>query len=236
VQPVALYTCSLQYEDSISCTLYRFLLPLRRQFDFAPFFAVECKFFALSKKSSSAFSVSIFHPSIHPSPLHSVLFIEQTLFHKNPPSLSSFRSRPRRIFSDSRSSSNPFSSSSFYQSASFCSLGEYVSRPLLRENLYFIDFVYVLSVSSNLVIIPRIRNQLFSQSYDSCLQSRSAPSPSPLLLSRLRLVFVSISSMSSLRYRRYILIRSLHVSQPSPPSYSSRYIQCLPYNNIADTL
>ena len=97
-----------------------------------------------------------------------------------------------------------------------------------------IDFVYALSVSSNLVIVPRIRNQLFSQSYDSCLQSRSAPSPFPLLLSRLRLVFVSISSMSSLRYRRYILIRSLHVSQPSPPSYSSRYLQCLLYN-IDDT-
>jgi hypothetical protein len=37
------------------------------------------------------------------------------------------------------------------------------------------------------------------------------------LLSRLRFVFVSISSMSSVQYRRYILIRPLHVSQPSPP-------------------
>jgi hypothetical protein len=83
--------------------------------------------------------------------------------------------------------------------------------------------------------IPRIRNQLFSLSYDSCLQSRSAPSPSPLLLSRLRLVFVSISSMSSLQYRRYTLIRPLNVSQPSPPSYSSRYLHCLLYN-IVDTL
>ena len=62
---MASYTGSLQYEDSISCALYRFLLPLRRQFDFAPFFVVERNFFVLSKKSSSAFSlVDFIHPSI----------------------------------------------------------------------------------------------------------------------------------------------------------------------------
>src|ERR1700685_4234915 len=70
---------------------------------------------------------------------------------------------------------------------------------------------------SNLRFIHRSRNQLFPQSYDSCLQSRPAPSPSPLLLSRLHLVFVSISTaMSSLQYRRYTLIRLL------PPLLLSR--------------
>jgi hypothetical protein len=121
---------------------------------------------------------------------------------------------------------------------SFCSLGEYVSRPLLCENFIFaflwvcydlpaieyaampllqkkplIDFIHVLSVSSNLVSIPRSRVQLLPQSYVSCLQSRSTPFPSPLLLSRLYFVFVSISSMSSLQYRRYALIRSFVLRQ-----------------------
>src|ERR1700685_785975 len=63
---------------------------------------------------------------------------------------------------------------------------------------------------SNLRFIHRSRNQLFPQSYDSCLQSRSVPSPSPRLLSRLHFVFVSISTaMSSLQYRRCTLIRLL---------------------------
>src|SRR5271154_2852367 len=155
------------------------------------------------------------HPPIHP--LHDALFIEPTSSHKNSPSLSSFRSRPRRILSDSRSSLNSLSSSSFY-SASFCSLGEYVSRPLLRETFFFIfaflwvcydlpaieyaampllqkkpliDFVYALSVF-DLVSIPRSRNQLFPQSYDSCFQFRSVPSPLPF--------FSVVSTLYSSRY------------------------------------
>jgi hypothetical protein len=142
-------------------------------------------------------------------------------------------------------------------------------RDLCSVRIYFRSSISSMSCQSlsNLRFIHRSRNQLFPQLYDSCLQSRSDPSPSPLSsqssppcirldilnvftissihsnpfpssplpFSRLHFVFVSISLMSSLRYRRYILIRPLHVSQPSPPSYSSRYIQCLPYN-IADTL
>jgi hypothetical protein len=128
---VASYTGSLQYEDSISCTLYRFLLPPRRQFNFAPLFVVERNFFVLSKKSSSAFFLVDF-PSIHP--LRNVLFNEPTLFHKN----SSFFVK----FSVSSSSSSSILDRLSIHSRllvfipSFCSLGEYVSRPLLRENLY----------------------------------------------------------------------------------------------------
>jgi hypothetical protein len=81
VQPVAIYTGSLQYEDSTSCTLYRLLLP-RRQFEFAPFFAAARKIFTLSKKLSLALSfVGFLHPSIHP--FCNVIFDELTLFHKN---------------------------------------------------------------------------------------------------------------------------------------------------------
>jgi hypothetical protein len=70
--------------------------------------------------------------------------------------------------------------------------------------------------------IPRIRNQLFSQSHDSCLQSRSAPSPSsPRLLSRLHLVFASISTMSSLQYRRYTLQSVLRLTYVFPTSPSA---------------
>ena len=52
----------------------------------------------------------------------------------------------------------------------------------------------------------------------------SNPSPSPLLLSRLRFVFVSISSMSSLQYRRYTLIR-LSSSPPLLPLHFRRQFQ-----------
>jgi len=122
------------------------------------------------------------------------------------------------LFSDSRSSINPFSSSSLSIRLFFCSLGEYVSRPLLRENYFFIfaflwvcydlpaieyaampllqkkpliDFVYALSVF-DLVSIPRSRNQLFPQSYDSCFQFRSVPSPLPF--------FSVVSTLYSSRY------------------------------------
>jgi hypothetical protein len=172
VQPAALYTCPLQYEDSISCTLYRFLLHLRRRFDFAPFSVVGTKKFRPQQKSSSsAFSLSIFHPSIHPSSLCSVLFIEQTLFHKNPPSLSSFWSRPRRILRFSRSPFNPFSSSSFYQSASFA-LWVSMFRDLCSVRIYFPSSISSMPCQSlsNLRFIHRSRNQLFPQSYDSCLR------------------------------------------------------------------
>jgi hypothetical protein len=217
---VASHTGSLQYEDSISCTLYRFLLPLCRHFDFAPFFVVERKIFVLSKKSSSAFFLVDF-PSIQ-SPIHplgSVLFIEPTLSHKNPPSLSSFRSRPRRILRFSRSPINPFSSSSFHPSAYFsCSLGRVTCKMsrlscLLRRSLFYfplssgsapekalIDFAYALSVFESR-FIPRLCNQLFPQSYDSCLQ--------------FRFVSPSISVVSTL--------------------YSSRYPQCL-LSDIVHTL
>src|SRR5271170_4967414 len=71
-----------------------------------------------------------------------------------------------------------------------------------------IDFVYALSVSSSLVSIPRFRNQLFPQSYDSCFQFRSVLSPLPCLSAVSTFVLVSIStSTSSLQYRRYTLIR-----------------------------
>src|SRR5208282_1133880 len=70
--------------------------------------------------------------------------------------------------------------------------------------------------SSNLVSIPRSRNQLFPQSYDSCFQYSIPLRLLPLLLlSRLHFVFVSISSMSSTQYRRYALIRSFVL----PPSF-----------------
>src|SRR5271170_5305393 len=148
------------------------------------------------------------HPPIHP--LHDALFIEPTSSHKNSPSLSSFRSRPRRILSDSRSSLNSLSSSSFY-SASFCSLGEYVSRPLLRETFFYFRFsLGLLRPTCNRVcchasapekashrfrlclVIPRSRNQLFPQSYDSCFQFRSVPSPLPF--------FSVVSTLYSSRY------------------------------------
>ena len=226
VQPVASYTGSLQYEDSISCTLYRFLLPLRRQFDFAPFFVVERKIVVLSKKSSSAFFLVDF-PSIHPSILSTAFSSSSKRCFTRILLLCQVFGLVLVVSSDSRSPINPFSS---YQSASFCSLGEYVSRPLLRENFYLpssISSTPCQSFRTSLVFLE-FANQLFPQSYDSCLHSRSAPSPSPRLLSRLHFVFVSIYSMSSLQYRRYTLIRPLHVSQPSPPSYSSRYPrQCL---------
>src|SRR5271168_2345108 len=62
--------------------------------------------------------------------------------------------------------------------------------------------------ASNLVSIPRFRNQLFPQSYDSCFQFRSVPSPLPCLSAVSTFVLVSIStSTSSLQYRRYTLIR-----------------------------
>ena len=76
------YTCSLQYEDSTCYTLYRFLLPLCRQVEFAPFLAAT-QIFTLSKVILGAFPYR-FLSSIHP--LRDVLFIEPTLFHKNPSS------------------------------------------------------------------------------------------------------------------------------------------------------
>src|SRR5271170_5970075 len=75
--------------------------------------------------------------------------------------------------------------------------------------------------SSNLVIIPRSRNQLFPQSYDSCLQSRSAPSPS----------YPLSSQSSSLCIRLDILnvftISSIH-SNPFPP--------CLPFFSVSSLM
>ena len=110
----------------------------------------------------------------------------------------------------------------------FC-LGLLQKKPLL-------DLVHVLSVSSDLVLSLDFAIDSFLSR--TILVSNSVPFRSasfPLPFSRLHFVFVSISSMS-LQYRRYTLVRSLHVSQPSPPSYSSRYLrQCLPYN-IDDTL
>ena len=67
------------------------------------------------------------------------------MFHKNSPSLSSFRSRPRRILRLSRSPINPFSSSSFYPSINFCSLGRVTCKTsrllcLLRRSLFISRF------------------------------------------------------------------------------------------------
>jgi hypothetical protein len=118
------------------------------------------------------------------------------------------------VFSDSRSSSNPFSSSSFYQSASFCSLGEYVSRPLLRENFSFPSSIASMPCQSlriSLLFLDLVINSFLSR---TILVSNLVPIRLlPLfLLSRLHFVFISISSMS-LQYRRYTLIRSLCLSR-----------------------
>ena len=171
--------------------------------------------------------MSIFHPSTNPSspqrPLQRANVVSQEF-----PRLCQVFDLVLVVSSDSRSPINPFSS---YQSASFCSLGEYVSRPLLRENFYFLSSISSMpcqSLRTSSVFLEFAINSFLSR---TILVSNSVPLrflPTLFLLSRLRLVFVSISSMSSLQYRRYTLIRPLHVSQPSPPSYSSRYPrQCL---------
>ena len=67
---------------------------------------------------------------------------------------------------------------------------EYAAMPLLQKKP-LIDFVYALSVF-DLVSIPRSRNQLFPQSYDSCFQFRSVPSPLPF--------FSVVSTLYSSRY------------------------------------
>jgi hypothetical protein len=87
--------------------------------------------------------------------------------------------------------------------------------PMLQKKP-LIDFVYALS-SLRPCVIPRIRNQLFSQSYDSCLQSRSAPSPSSPLSSQ--------SSPPCIRldiYFNAFTISSIHSSPSSslPPRLS----------------
>jgi hypothetical protein len=118
------------------------------------------------------------------------------------------------VFSDSRSPSNPFPVSSFVPS--FCSLGEYVSRPLLRENFYFLSSISSMPCQSLRISLLFLEFAISSFLSRTILVSNLVPLL-PFLFSRLHFVFVSISSMSSLQYRRYILIRSLHVSQPSPP-------------------
>src|SRR5208282_2355752 len=157
------------------------------------------------------------------------LFIEPTSSHKNSPSLSSFRSRPRRILSDSRSSLNSLSSSSFY-SASFCSLGEYVSRPLLRETFFYFRFsLGLLRPTCNRVCFHASAPEKASHRFRLCLVSL-----------RTSLVFLNLA-INSFLSRTILVFNSVpfrlpfHVSQPSPPLYSSRYPQCLLYN-IVNTL
>ena len=207
---MASYTGSLQYEDSTSCTLYRFLLPLRRQFDFAPFFVVERKFFVLSKKSSSAFFLVDF-PSIHPSILSTAFSSSSKRCFTRIPSLSS-SGLVLVVFSDSRSSINPSSSSSFIN-PSFCSLGEYVSRPLLRENLFPLFSVLQKKPSS----ISSMPCQSLRTSFYSSI-SQSALSSVVRFLSPISFRSVSFPSFFSVVFT----------------SYSSRYPQCLLYN-IVDT-
>ena len=78
--------------------------------------------------------------------------------------------------------------------------------------------------SSNLVSIPRIRNQLFPQSYDSCFQYFVPLRLLPLFrLSRLHLVLASISSTSSLQYRRCTLQSVSFVLPPFPPHFRRQF-------------
>jgi len=115
-------------------------------------------------------------------------------------------------------------------------------RDLCSVRIFILPHRFRLRLVSlfDLVLSLEFANQLFPQSYDSCLHSRSAPFPSPLssqssplgirldilnvfftissihsnpsppcLSAVSTFVFASISSMSSLQYRRYILIRLL---------------------------
>ena len=126
-------------------------------------------------------------------------------------------------------------------------MGEYVSRPLLCENFIF-AFLWVCYdlPAIECAAMPLLQKKPSSISFTpcqslrisfypsssqsilssvvrfSCLQSRSAPSRSSPLLSRLYFVFVSISSMSSLQYRRYTLIRSF-VLRPSFPHFRRQF-------------
>ena len=111
------------------------------------------------------------------------------------------------VFSDSRSSINPSSSSSFYPSVYFCSLGEYVSRPLLRRSLFFYHRfrLCLVSLRTSLVFLDLAINSFLSRTIlVPNISFRSVSFPLHLL-SRLRLctrldifnVFLTISSIRS---------------------------------------
>ena len=210
---MASYTGSLQYEDSTSCALYRFLLPPRRQFNFAPLFVVERNFFVLSKKSSSAFFlVDFLHPSTHPSspqrPLHraNVVSQESSFFVKFSVSSSSYSPILDRLSIHPRLL--------VFINPSFCSLGEYVSRPLLRENLF--------PLFSVLQKKPSSISSMFCQSLRTSFYPSNSQSA---LFSVVR--FLSPISFRSVSFPSFFLAVST--------LYSSRYPQCLLYN-IVDTL
>jgi hypothetical protein len=144
------------------------------------------------------------------------------------------------VFSDSRSPFNPFSSSSLYPSVYFCSLGEYVSRPLLRENFYFPSSISSMPCQS-------LRTSFYSSISQSALSSVVRfLSPISFRPVSFPSFFLAVSTLYSSRYPQcllYNIVDALFNPPPSPLSsfsvvsalYSSRYPQCLLYN-IVDTL
>ena len=204
----------------------------------------RCKFSPSAKSLSRRFSLSI--SFVHP--LHDVLFIGPTLSHKNPPSLSSFRSRPRRIlrFSIVYQSILAF----YFLFRLSCSLGEYASRLLLRRSPFYFRFCLGLlrlgkSLSSSIssMSCQSLRTTLVSLDFAinsslsrTILVSNLVPLRLvPLCLNRLHLcirpdiyvnVFLTILSMhSSIRLLR-LYLRSPHISVGNFQLLSPRLRQC----------
>ena len=231
---MALYTCSLQYEDSTSCTLYRSLLSLRRQVDSASFFAVAQIFHPQQKVILSAFPCR-FSSSIHPSILSTTSFsLSQRCFTRIPRlcqvqvSSSSYSPILDRLSIHSRFLV-------FINPSTFCSLGEYVSRPLLRRSTFYFRFSLgsvtldpeIEYAALRFVVAPSAPEKA-SHRFRLCLVSL-----------RTSLVFLDLAINSFLS--RTILVSNLVPLRLLPlffsvvfTLYSPRYPQCL--RNIVDTL